>query len=205
MNRLGNALLKLGVQKGDRVAMMQVNTNQCVEAYFAAAKIGGIYVPLNFRAKGNELTYMLNTAEANTIFIGDRYIDLVNSIKPDLTSVKNFISLDSKQEGMLYYEDMIASSPADEIFTEIGDDDTTILMYTAGTTGFPKGVMLTHNSFSIYVLEKCQPARPGDNGEEYPHRSSLPCGWHSGDDVRIVAGLVHVLEAQQVGFGFETT
>jgi len=160
VNRLGNALLKLGVKKGDRVAMMQVNTNQCIEAYFATAKIGGIYVPLNFRAKANELPYMLNTAEANTIFIGERYIDLVNSIKPNLTSVKNFVSLDSKQDGMLYYEDMIASSSAEEIFSEIGDDDTTILMYTAGTTGFPKGVMLTHNSFAIYVLENVSPPDP---------------------------------------------
>lgn len=160
VNRLGNALLKLGVQKGDRVAMMQVNTNQCIEAYFATAKIGGIYVPLNFRAKANELPYMLNTAEANTLFMGERYIDLVNSIKPQLTSVKNFISLDTKRDGMLYYEDIIASSPAEEIFTEIGDDDTTILMYTAGTTGFPKGVMLTHNSFAIYVLENVSPPDP---------------------------------------------
>ncbi|MFC2060688.1 AMP-binding protein, partial [Chloroflexota bacterium] len=55
VNRLGNALTNLGVQKGDRVAIIQVNCNQCVEIYFAVAKIGAIYVPLNFRAKGNEL------------------------------------------------------------------------------------------------------------------------------------------------------
>jgi len=160
VNRLGNALLKLGVQKGDRVAMMQVNTNQCVEAYFAVARIGGIYVPLNFRAKGNELTYMLNTAEANTLFVGERYIDLVNSIRAELTTVRNYISLDRPCPGMLFYEDLITSSPAEDIFTEIDDADTTILMYTAGTTGFPKGVMLSHNSFSIYVLENVTPADP---------------------------------------------
>ncbi len=160
VNRLGNALANLGVQKGDRVAMLQVNTNQCPEVYFAVAKIGAIYVPLNFRVKGNELTYMLNSSEANTLFIGERYIDLVNSIKAEPASVKTFISLDSPHDGMLYYEDMIASSSADEIFTEIDDNDTTILMYTAGTTGFPKGVMLSHNSFSIYVLENVSPPDP---------------------------------------------
>ncbi|MDP2729221.1 MAG: long-chain-fatty-acid--CoA ligase [Dehalococcoidales bacterium] len=160
VNRLGNALLNLGVQKGDRVGMLQVNTNQCVEAYFAVAKIGGIYLPLNFRARGNELTYMLNTAEANALFIGERYIDLVNSIKPELASVKNFISLDSRHDGLLYYEELIKSAPANEVFTDIADNDTTILMYTAGTTGFPKGVMLSHNSFSLYVLENVTPADP---------------------------------------------
>jgi acyl-CoA synthetase (AMP-forming)/AMP-acid ligase II len=152
--------MKLGVEKGDRVAMLQVNTSQCVEVYFAVAKIGAIYVPLNFRAKGAELTYMLNSSESNTIFMGDRYIDLVKSIKPDLETVKNFISLDDKYDDMLYYEDLIREGSPDDIYTEIGDDDTTILMYTAGTTGFPKGVMLSHNSFSIYVLENVSPADP---------------------------------------------
>ncbi|MFC1932492.1 class I adenylate-forming enzyme family protein [Chloroflexota bacterium] len=160
VNRLGNALSNLGIQKGDRVAMLQVNTSQCAEVYFAVAKIGAIYVPLNFRAKGNELTYMLNSAEASTLFMGERYVDLANSIKPEVASLKHLVSLDSQHDGMLYYEDMIKSAPADEIFTEIDDNDTTILMYTAGTTGFPKGVMLSHNSFGVYVLENVSPADP---------------------------------------------
>ena len=160
VNRLANAFLKLGVQKGDRVALLQVNCNQCVEAYFAVAKMGAIYVPLNFRAKGDELTYILNSSESSTLLIGDRYIDLVNAIRPKLTSVQHFISIDSKHDGMRYYEELISSSPAEEVVTDINDDDTTILMYTAGTTGFPKGVMLSHNSFSIYVLENVTPADP---------------------------------------------
>ncbi len=159
LNRLANALSNLGVDKGDRVAMLQVNCNQCVETYFATAKLGAIYVPLNFRAKGDELTYMLDSSEANTLFVGERYIDLVNSLRSGLSSVKNLISIESKHDGMLYYEDML-SSPAEEVVTEISDDDTTILMYTAGTTGLPKGVMLSHNSFAIYVLENVTPADP---------------------------------------------
>ena len=160
VNRLANALSNLGVNKGDRVAILQVNCNQCVETYFAAAKLGVIYVPLNFRAKGDELTYMLNSAEANSLFVGERYINLVNSFRSELTSVKNCISIESKHDGMSYYEDMLLSSPAEEVVTEISDDDTTILLYTAGTTGLPKGVMLSHNSFAIYVLENVTPADP---------------------------------------------
>ena len=159
-NRLANALLDLGVSKGDRVAMLQVNCHQHLETYFTAAKLGAIYVPLNFRAKGDELIYMLNSSEANTLFVGDRYVDLVNSMKPGLSSAQHFISIESQREDMLYYEDMLASASAEEVLAEIDDDDTTILVYTAGTTGFPKGVMLSHNSFAIFALENVTPADP---------------------------------------------
>jgi acyl-CoA synthetase (AMP-forming)/AMP-acid ligase II len=160
VNRLANGLLKLGIKKGDRVAFLQVNCNQCVETYFAVAKTGAIYLPLNFRAKGNELSYMLNTAEAAALIAGERYIPLIDSIRPELKSVQHIISIEKKHDGMLYYEDLISSSPDDEVVTEIDDDDITILMYTAGTTGFPKGVMLSHNSFAIYVMENVTPADP---------------------------------------------
>lgn len=159
-NRLANALANLGVGKGDRVAMLQVNCNQCVETYFATTKLGAIYVPLNFRAKADEHDYMLNFAEVGTLFIGGRYSDMINSIKPNIATVKHFVAIENPQDGMLYYEDLISQAPDDEMVTEIDDDDTTILMFTAGTTGRPKGVMLSHNSFSVYVMENVTPADP---------------------------------------------
>ena len=159
-NRLANGLLKMGVKKGDRVALLEVNCNQCVETYFAVAKIGAMYVPLNFRVKENELAYMLDTADATTLIAGERYLNLVRAVRPDLKTVQHFISIGSKQDDMLCYEEIIASSSPDEVVAEIEDDDTTILMYTAGTTGFPKGVMLSHSSFAVYVMENVTPADP---------------------------------------------
>ena len=93
VSRLANGLSNLAVNKGDRVALLQVNCNQCAETYFATAKLGAIYVPLNFRAKADEHDYMINFAEVNTVLVGDRYIDLVDSIKPRLSTVKHFISI----------------------------------------------------------------------------------------------------------------
>jgi len=160
-NKLADALLKLGTQKGDRLAILQVNCNQYVEAYFATAKLGGIFVPLNFRAKQAELTHMLSNAEASILFVGERYIDLVNSMRPDLPSIKHYIGIDGKPEGMLSYEELLASSSQEgETFVEINDDDPTALMYTAGTTGLPKGVPQTHNSYSFYVLQNVNPPDP---------------------------------------------
>ena len=160
VNRLANALVDLGIEKGERVAILQVNCNQYVEVYYAVARIGAIFVPLNFRAKRDELVYMLNNSEASTLFVGERYVELVNSIRPDLPLVKHYISIEGKQEGMLDYDELLASASDEEVFTDIADEDITMLMYTAGTTGLPKGVPLSHNSFGLYVLENVNPADP---------------------------------------------
>jgi acyl-CoA synthetase (AMP-forming)/AMP-acid ligase II len=160
VNRLANGLLNLGVHKGDRVSFLQVNCNQCVETYFAVAKAGAIYLPMNFRAKEKELAYMLNTAEATTLIIGERYVSMIQSIRPELKSMRHLVSIEKKHDDMMYYEDIINESSPDEVVAEIDEKDTTILMYTAGTTGFPKGVMLSHNSFTGYVLENVTPPDP---------------------------------------------
>lgn len=160
-NRLADSLSKLGVQKGDRVAILQVNCNEYVEAYFATAKLGGIFVPLNFRAKQAELTHMLSNAEASILFVGERYVDLANAMKPNLPTIKHYICIDGEAEGMLSYDKLIASgSPEPKTFTQIDDEDITVLMYTAGTTGLPKGVPQTHNSYSYYVLQNVNPPDP---------------------------------------------
>ena len=159
-NRLANALAGLGIKKGDRVAILQVNCNQYVEAYYGVAKSGAIFVPLNFRAKKDELIHMLNHSEANVLLVGERYVEQVNAMRPELPLVKHYIAIEGKQDGMLDYEELLAAASDAEFFTEIGDEDITMLMYTAGTTGLPKGVPLPHNSFSVYMLENVNPADP---------------------------------------------
>jgi len=158
VNRLANSLRKLGVCKGDRVAMLEVNSSHCIEAYFAAAKLGAIYVPLNFRAKKPELKYILSNSGASILLVGDRYRGMAEEVVNTIRSVKYLILCDNKRSDMLYYEDIIVAGSPDEVVAEINDDDATILMYTAGTTGTPKGVLLPHRSFSVYVLDNVTPA-----------------------------------------------
>ena len=159
-NRLANALAGMGVGRGDKVSMLQVNCNECIEVYFAASKLGATYVPLNFRAKADELEYMINFSESSVLFLGQRYEKMVNSIRGNTPGLKHVVSVEGPMDGMLEYESIIAQAEPDEVFTDIDDNDTTILMFTAGTTGQPKGVMLTHDNVATYVLNNVSPADP---------------------------------------------
>jgi len=157
VNRLSNGLSELGVGAGDRVAVMQVNCNEHIESYFATSKLDAIFVPINFRARAEELVFMLNDSGVKVVILGQRYQEMLNSIKSELTTVEHMITMEKPGEGFVFYDDIIANSSADERSPSADEDDTTIVMFTAGTTGTPKGVMLSHNSFSSYILANVEP------------------------------------------------
>ncbi|MBI4337931.1 MAG: long-chain-fatty-acid--CoA ligase [Chloroflexi bacterium] len=160
VNRLVNALAGLGVEKGDRVAVLQVNCPEVVESCFATAKLDAVWVPLNFRAKADELAYMVNHAEPKVLLVGARYHGLVESFREQVPAVGRIVALESPHPGWLFYDDLLAGASDEERFPQAGDDDLVVLMFTAGTTGHPKGVMLTHESFSSYILANVEPADP---------------------------------------------
>ena len=158
VNRLADSLNRLGLAKADRVAILEVNCNQYVEACFATLKAGGIFVPLNFRIREDELIYLVNKAEPKILFGGSRYGDMVSNVRSQLPSVKHFIILGDQYEGMLSYDELISSGSAEEkTFAEIKEEDIAVLVFTAGTTGFPKGVPQDHNAYSSYVLSNVDP------------------------------------------------
>lgn len=162
VNRLANALAELGVHPGDRVATMQVNSHRSIEIYFAAAQLDAIYVPLNFRAKTDELHQMLHIARPACLLIGERYLELLG--EEDLFGMPQdrVIILDAgTTTGLTSYEHLLrAASPEQLHFPEADADDTTVIMFTSGTTNLPKGVMLTHDSFTSYILSTVTPADP---------------------------------------------
>ncbi|KKK79761.1 hypothetical protein LCGC14_2830260, partial [marine sediment metagenome] len=168
VNRLANALQSLGVGKGDKVAVLALNSIPYVETYYACAKLGAVFVPLNYRAKKEELSYMVNNSETKAMFVGERYLEITAAIRPQLKTVQHFICYDTHPgqtparlgEGMTPYEEFLAAHEPEEIFTDVEDPDPTIVIYTSGTTAMPKGVVLTYLSMSVYVTNTMEPANP---------------------------------------------
>ena len=154
INRLAHALLDIGITKGAKVAILSFNCNQFLEAYYALGKIGGIAVPLNFRLHTEELTYMVNHSDAEAFIIGEPFVQMVKDMRKDLPRVRKYISITDKPvKGMLHYENLIAKYPDDEPLVLIDEDDPLFIMYTAGTTGRPKGAIITHkNEVVMWML-----------------------------------------------------
>ncbi|HPJ68137.1 MAG TPA: long-chain fatty acid--CoA ligase [Desulfobacteraceae bacterium] len=140
VNALANGLRGLGLKKGDKVSIISRNNPQMLEAMFAAAKCGIIFVPINFRLAAPELIFVINDAEIDVLFVGDDYQEIIHNIQKDITC-PNIIALRDA------YEDMIAKNSTTEPEIEVVPDDMFGIFYTSGTTGGPKGVMLTHHNF----------------------------------------------------------
>jgi acyl-CoA synthetase (AMP-forming)/AMP-acid ligase II len=153
VNRLANGLLGLGIRKGDRVGMLLRNCCEFIEIDFALSKTGIVRVPLNARLTGSDHEYMLNDSGSNTLIFGEEFSETVQAIKPNLKTVKEFIRISEglSKENILDafdYEDLIKNSTPDEPIDEIEEEDLHTLFYTSGTTGKPKGAMLTQKSWA---------------------------------------------------------
>jgi len=97
VTRLANALQGLGIERGQKVAVMSVNSADYVITYYACAMLGVTFVPLNYRAKDEELTHMLNVSQCQALFVSDRYMELVDRIRPTLTHTEHFIAYNGGQ------------------------------------------------------------------------------------------------------------
>lgn len=146
VNRLANALIGLGCIKGDRLTILSENTHKYIEVYFAAAKAGMSVTPLNFRLSDKELVHIVNDSEACVFIAGDVYEARSLGLKNELKNIKSWVALDNRYDGYLYYEDLLKEAPASDPLVQVDEDKMAILMYTGGTTGLPKGVMLSHRN-----------------------------------------------------------
>jgi long-chain acyl-CoA synthetase len=147
INRLANGLASMGFRKGDHIAVLAENCHQYMEIYYALAKNGIVSVPLNYRLSERELTYVINHSEAAGMMVGTDYLELAGKMRPELGKIREYISIEEDAEGMTPYEDVLRMGNEDEPDWEMLDEnEMVILMYTGGTTGLPKGVMLSHRN-----------------------------------------------------------
>jgi long-chain acyl-CoA synthetase len=143
MNRLANCLAARGVRPGERVAVLSRNRPEAFEAY-GASKAGLVVLPLNWRLARDELLHPLADGEPAVILAAPEFADLIDAMRPKLPFVRFYIRFDSSSAGWIGYEELLAQSSATEPIEQVTSSDLLCLMYTSGTTGKPKGAMLTH-------------------------------------------------------------
>src|SRR5262245_61201469 len=119
--RLAGALARLGVGRGTRVAALGVNCHRSVEAYYATATLGGVFIPLNYRAKLPELEHMLKAGRARVLFVGTRYLHTVQSLAPALPELETIIGIDGPSGSHPGFEEPVAG--ATELESEAEPED----------------------------------------------------------------------------------
>ncbi len=146
-SRFAGGLQSLGVESGDRVAVLALNSDRYLETYAAVPWAGAVVVPLNIRWSPAENVYAINDSGAKVLLVDDAFATLATSIREQIPSVRETIHMGDAEtpSGMTSYERLIASSAPVPDAGRTGEDLAGIF-YTGGTTGFPKGVMLSHRS-----------------------------------------------------------
>ncbi len=176
-NRFVSSLQKLGIGFGDRVALYARNSNQWVEALFGLAKIGVISVTVNYRLTANEAAFIAENSGAKAIIFDDYTSENAVEITNNVESVEFLIGIDSQASDGLLFEKLVEdgeqSSVSREQF-EIEYDTPCMLLYTSGTTGFPKGVVYTHGSLLVGMLVHVQAI-----ASRKTHRVMLPAPLYS--------------------------
>ncbi len=154
VNRLSRGLQSLGVQKGDRVAYLAPNTLEMLEGFYGVFQIGGIIVPLNTRLKPEDYLFILNHSETKVLVCDQELYHQIAPIREKLQTVENVLihyADDSCED--IHYDRWLTQFSGDPIERpEMDEQDVCSLLYTSGTTGNPKGVMLTHRNNYIHAL-----------------------------------------------------
>ena len=181
VNSLVHALRSTGVKRGDVIGILSWNCLEYADVYGTAMKGGFIASPFNPRLHRDDLEYLINYSEANTLFVDPALASTVNDLRSHLPKVKHYISFERSVPGMLTHSDLLAMHPSNEPDTKVCKDDPLIILYTSGTTGVPRGALYTHfrklDNTRIKALE--MGTKPGDR-----HIMVLPF-FHIGGDSHV--------------------
>ncbi len=165
--QLANALVELGVKKGDRVGVIGWNTYRQFELYYAVGGLGAVLHTVNPRLGPENAAFVINHAEDSVLFYDTTFAPLVAALKPALKSVKHYAVLSDSEnageagEGALIYEDFIADGDDDFDWPEFDENTAVTMCYTSGTTGDPKGVLYSHRALVLQSFACCLPSSLG--------------------------------------------
>jgi fatty-acyl-CoA synthase len=162
-NRLAHSLAALGVRRGDRVATLARNRVEYPAIYFAVAKLGAIHVPVSFRYRAGEIRHALAQSDASVLLHAAEFAEVVSGLRAELPALRHLVPLDgSGPDGFAALLARAADTepPSDPVLDE---RDPHVMLYTSGTTGDPKGALLSHRA---YVLQAAQTQRTTGLGED---------------------------------------
>lgn len=174
-NRAANAFAGLGVKPGDRVGLLMMNSPEFLECFFGLARIGAVVVPLNWRLAPPEIAFIAKDAGISALAYGPEYAQAVVGVRADLPA-RAYVAVGGEAPaGDHSYTALLAAASAEQPQPEGAGDDPLVIMFTAGTTGRPKGAVLTHHNL---FFDSCTVSHSLD--------------WRTGDRVLVALPLFHI-------------
>lgn len=176
VNRIANALLRLGVQKGDKIALLLPNCPEFLFTVFAAVEIGAVFVPVNTAFTAEEIQYLLRHSESSLLLTAQSFLPLVEQIREKCPRLRQVVSLPGeKRPGCLSWDEFLFRSSDATPQASVRPGEIASITYTSGTTDRPKGVMLTQYAYLFA-----------------PQKRAEALGWNESDRVIVMMPLFHV-------------
>jgi acyl-CoA synthetase (AMP-forming)/AMP-acid ligase II len=176
-NRLANLLVKRGIKKGDKVAILMMNCLEWLPIYFGILKSGAIAVPLNFRYTAEEIKYCLGLSDTIALIFGPEFIGRVETIYDQIPKIKTlFFSGENRPSFAENYDRLTANCSSETPKIRIADDEEAVIYFSSGTTGFPKAILHTHAS----LLSACYTEQSHHQQDREDNFLCIPPLYHTG-------------------------
>jgi acyl-CoA synthetase (AMP-forming)/AMP-acid ligase II len=161
VNRLANALDNVGIRQGDNVALLQYNYPETLESIFACFKVGCGAVPINWRLHPNEYAFIIDHSEAKAVIVSSEFNKSIIEIRDRIPKAQHLITVADAEGELIDYEKLISAESDQFMDVDVQPDDLAWLFYTSGTTGMPKGAMLTHRNLLAMTMNFYADICPG--------------------------------------------
>jgi len=148
INKVANGLMKLGLQKGEKVSLLMANRIEVLEILFGTVKAGGVIVPLSAMVQGDSLARMIINSDSKFLFVGPGLREVIGRYRTEFKNIgeKRFFSVGEEAEDWNSYDKLLDESPDKDPGVTLIYEDAFNIMYTSGTTGVPKGILHTHHN-----------------------------------------------------------